>query len=44
MWCIDVWNIWYANQDINVVIEVYLGNLKEKLKNMKCKLEGWRLD
>jgi hypothetical protein len=28
----------------NVAIEAYHGNLKERLKSMKCKLEGRRLD
>jgi hypothetical protein len=32
MWCTYVWNIQYANQAINATIEVYHGNLKEKLK------------
>ncbi len=44
MWCTNAWNIRYANQDINVAIEAYNGNLKEKFKSMKCRLEGWRLD
>jgi len=37
-------NIWYANQDINAAIKDYDGNLKERLKNMKCRLEGQKID
>lgn len=44
MWCIGVRNIWYANKHINATIEAYHDNLKERLKNMMCRLEGWRLD
>jgi hypothetical protein len=44
IWCIGVRNIWYANKKINATIEAYHGNLKERLKNMMCRLEGWRLD
>ncbi len=44
MWCIGVRNIWYVSKHINATIEVYHGNLKERLKNMMCRLEGWRLN
>jgi hypothetical protein len=41
-WCTSVRNIQYANQDINAIIKAYHGNLKERLKSMKSKLEGQR--
>jgi hypothetical protein len=44
VWCIEMWNIPYVNQDMNVTLKASLGNLKEKLKNMKCRFEGRRLD
>jgi hypothetical protein len=37
MWCIGAGNIPHANQDTNAIIEVYHGNLKKQLKNMKCR-------